>query len=1217
MLSEYTRAMTPFGNERNSSVGRNVRRSAQIAIGDCRDTEYLKAKRWDLGTIPGHRAFSNNSVVCNDIKDILDNEDFWKGYDGSGEPYGLINLKLSQSCGRLGDNQKDETVGGYNPCVSADTWILTDKGARQVSELIGVPTNVIVNGKSYPTTKDGFWLTGKHQVYLLTTEEGFSLRATANHQIMTDNGWLTLGSLQKGDKIALHKHLDVQPWEEEKDALENMFEKSSYEQHRAIFDKLATGALKATTETAEICQRMCARIGYILKRNAETGDLKLQYDYFCTVKEIIKQGVEDVYDCTVPDAGCFDANGMIVHNCAEISLSNHETCVSGDTRIHTYDGVAYIKDLVGKEVKIFNGEEWSLVKPFLAKEADTFLKITFSDGSVLKATPYHEFSVKLNKSNANFVKMRADELCIDLVLPTFELAPTKGESCSVSYDLGKALNDIDSILSYNKESILEFFAGWIDAVGIDRGDGYIIQDKEEKIRDAQIVLRRAGINRTRIMSWENKDWFLHIHHTECGKIPTRVKSFRIPKDGKSIRDYTTAQRIVSIERCEEEEPSYCFSEPKRHMGVFGNVLTYQCCLSELFLPNMKSKEELFLCAQYLYRICKHSLTLPCDSKETEAVVHKNMRIGIGVTGYLQATDEQRSWLSSCYEYIRALDKEYSAKNNFPPSIKLSTCKPSGCSRRDMLVSTTAGLLRLDEIGDVNGKEWQELKNISVLTDSDKDEKATKFYVNGKVPTKIITTEDGNELESSLNHKYRIVRDKEYVWETVENLKVGDRLVVKLGDHPENIITKLPFVELENRTNCQMIKQPTVLTKDIAWFLGLFYGDGSVHKNGIRISFNRKQPGLLQWLIKFFDETFGLRTSIDDDHSFSIASKQLMRWLEAHNCLKDHAHELSVPKIIRTASKENVIAFIDGFWRADGGIHSATNKWSVCTVSERFSRELFAMCRSVGYNMKLTCAGPGGLGSKDRWILMLRILDRTKMRYIKCEMRTRFYYEYWLDPIVDIQDSSCETYDIEVENAHHYRISGTISHNTLSIIGNCTSGVHPGFARYYKRLIRIASESPLISIAKKHGYPIEYVKHFDGSIDHTTQIVTFPKRLPDTTVLAEDCTAVSQLEWVKKLQTDWADNAVSVTVYYKKEELPEIKEWLKNNYNTSLKTVSFLLHTGHNFNQAPYQMITKEEYEELDKHCIPITDLEGICYNSSDSEVLANDKECVGGACPRK
>lgn len=95
-------------------VAGNVRRSAQIAIGDPDDVEYLLSKRWDMGTIPKWRAMSNNSVVCDDIRDL--HEYFWDGYDGKGEPFGLINLKLSRKVGRLGETEyPDPEVMGYNP----------------------------------------------------------------------------------------------------------------------------------------------------------------------------------------------------------------------------------------------------------------------------------------------------------------------------------------------------------------------------------------------------------------------------------------------------------------------------------------------------------------------------------------------------------------------------------------------------------------------------------------------------------------------------------------------------------------------------------------------------------------------------------------------------------------------------------------------------------------------------------------------------------------------------------------------------------------------------------------------------------------------------------------------------------------------------------------------------------------------------------------------
>ena len=114
-----------------------------------------------------------------------------------------------------------------------------------------------------------------------------------------------------------------------------------------------------------------------------------------------------------------------------------------------------------------------------------------------------------------------------------------------------------------------------------------------------------------------------------------------------------------------------------------------CCLAEIFLSNVKSKEEFIDIAQLLYRINKHSLAIPCHQKETEAIVHKNMRMGIGVTGVLQATEEQRSWLADAYKELRIFDEQYSEKHGFNKSIKLTTVKPSGSL--SLLPGVTSGI----------------------------------------------------------------------------------------------------------------------------------------------------------------------------------------------------------------------------------------------------------------------------------------------------------------------------------------------------------------------------------------------------------------------------------------------------------------------------------------------------------------------------------------------
>lgn len=183
--------------------------------------------------------------------------------------------------------------------------------------------------------------------------------------------------------------------------------------------------------------------------------------------------------------------------------------------------------------------------------------------------------------------------------------------------------------------------------------------------------------------------------------------------------------------------------------------------------------------------------------------------------------------------------------------------------------------------------------------------------------------------------------------------------------------------------------------------------------------------------------------------------------------------------------------------------------------------------------------------------------------------------------------------------------------SLSLLAGATPGVHPAYASYYIRRIRMASDDKLVDICKSAGYHCEYEKNFDGTENQKTTIVEFPCYSGEKAVLAKNVTAVQQLELVKKMQTIWSDNAISVTVYYKKEELPNIKKWLKDNYKDSIKAVSFLLHSEHGFVQAPYEEITEDRYKELSSRITPIERI------NLESDKAIDMGECEKGVCPVK
>jgi ribonucleotide reductase alpha subunit len=214
------------------------------------------------------------------------------------------------------------------------------------------------------------------------------------------------------------------------------------------------------------------------------------------------------------------------------------------------------------------------------------------------------------------------------------------------------------------------------------------------------------------------------------------------------------------------------------------------------------------------------------------------------------------------------------------------------------------------------------------------------------------------------------------------------------------------------------------------------------------------------------------------------------------------------------------------------------------------------------------------------------------------------YEYLKD--LDVE------YSAEKGFPESVRLTTVQPSGTLSLLPGVTPGIHPAFASHYIRRVRFGSNDPLVDACRKRGYKVVWDIGIDGREDRTRYVVEFPCESPEGSILASDMTAVEQLEWVKKMQTEWADNAVSVTVYYRKEELPLIKDWLKVNYDKGVKSVSFLLHTDHNFPLPPYEECTKEEYEKmLSKIDFSIP----LVQSKFDGEIDMED--CATGACPVK
>ncbi|GAB4818110.1 hypothetical protein N2152v2_005156 [Parachlorella kessleri] len=162
--------------------------------------------------------------------------------------------------------------------------------------------------------------------------------------------------------------------------------------------------------------------------------------------------------------------------------------------------------------------------------------------------------------------------------------------------------------------------------------------------------------------------------------------------------------------------------------------------------------------------------------------------------------------------------------------------------------------------------------------------------------------------------------------------------------------------------------------------------------------------------------------------------------------------------------------------------------------------------------------------------------------------------------------------------------------TLSSLCNpaMTHGWHPAHFHQGIRRVRFSSSNPLVAVCAAHGYPVEHAQRLDGSTVPTCSIVSFPLEYPATAKLARDMTAVEQLEVVRRLQTEYSDNAVSSTVLFYPKELPAVIDWLQANYSTCLKTISFLQRGEQDWwPQMPFQELPRQDFETFKAAVTPL------------------------------
>ena len=184
--------------------------------------------------------------------------------------------------------------------------------------------------------------------------------------------------------------------------------------------------------------------------------------------------------------------------------------------------------------------------------------------------------------------------------------------------------------------------------------------------------------------------------------------------------------------------------------------------------------------------------------------------------------------------------------------------------------------------------------------------------------------------------------------------------------------------------------------------------------------------------------------------------------------------------------------------------------------------------------------------------------------------------------------------------------------TSSQMLGTSSGIHARFAPYYIRRIRISATDPLAILLIDQGVP--YSPENGQSADNvTTWVFEFPQKSPDGVVYARDLSALDQLNYWKEVKIRYTEHNPSCTIYVRNNEWIATANWLKENWSI-VGGLSFLPYNDHIYQLAPYEELTKEEYEKREKEMPEIDFAKLIIFEKEDNTERKQQWACTGDKC---
>ncbi len=182
--------------------------------------------------------------------------------------------------------------------------------------------------------------------------------------------------------------------------------------------------------------------------------------------------------------------------------------------------------------------------------------------------------------------------------------------------------------------------------------------------------------------------------------------------------------------------------------------------------------------------------------------------------------------------------------------------------------------------------------------------------------------------------------------------------------------------------------------------------------------------------------------------------------------------------------------------------------------------------------------------------------------------------------------------------------------TVSQLVDSASGIHARHSDYYIRTVRGDNKDPLTQFMIDQGIPAEP----DVMKPETTTVFSFPMKSPQGAVTRNDMTALEQLNLWLVYQRHWCEHKPSVTITVRDHEWLAVGAWVYEHFD-EVSGVSFLPHSDHTYQQAPYQDCDKETYEKALAAMPAKIDWSKLSdYETEDTSKGTQTFACVGGSC---